>query len=132
MKLTVTRNKNGITGYTIFINKSEAESSGFVDADGNSMELIKEVDPQNGIITVKKNIGYTSRIAIKSKFLRLNLERLKAGNNIKTARNDHYILKGGILYKQNHQAYLRGEEPSPYAEFAGGVFYGLTDDTKSE
>lgn len=54
MKLTVTRNRNGITGYTIFINKSEAESSGFVDVDGNSIELIKEVDPKNGVITIKK------------------------------------------------------------------------------
>ena len=132
MKLTVTRNKNGITGYTIFINKSEAESSGFVDADGNSMELIKEVDPKGEVITIKKNIGYTSRIAIKSKFLRANLDALKAGKNIKTARNDHYILRGNTLFKQKHQAYLRGEEPSPYAEFAGGVFYGLTDDTEVE
>lgn len=42
------------------------------------------------------------------------------------------MLKGNTLYKQKHQAYLRGEEPSPYAEFAGGVFYGLTDDKETD
>ena len=125
MKLATNRKRNEIVGYTIFINKSEAEASGFLDADGNSIELIKEVDPKNGVITVKKNIGGITRIAISSRFLRANMDRLKAGGNIKTARNDHYILKGDILYKQKHQSYLRGEEPSPYAEFVGDVFYGI-------
>lgn len=132
MKLTATRNKNGITGYTIFINKSEAEASGFVDDDGNSIELIKEIDPGKGVISIKKNVGYTARVAIKSKFLRANMDRLRTGENIKTARNDHYILKGNTLYKQKHQAYLRGDALIPYAEFSGGVFYGLTDDTELE
>ena len=125
MKLTINKGKNGIIGYSIFINKSEAEASGFIDANGNSVELIKEVDSKNGAITVKKNTEGVARVAVSSKFLRANLERLKTGENIKTARNDHYVLKGDVLYKQKHQSYLRGEEPSPYAEFVGAVFYGI-------
>ena len=125
MRLSISRAKRGIVGYTIFINKAEAEASGFINADGNPVEVEKEVDAKNGKITIKRMANGVAREAIKSSFVYQNIDKLRSGEQVKTARNAHYYLKGNILYRQDHQPYLRGEEPAPYAELVGGVFYEL-------
>ena len=125
MKLSVSRAKRGIVGYTIFINKAEAEASGFIDANGNPVEVEKEVDAKNGKITIKRMANGVAREAIKSAFVYQNIDKLKAGEQAITARKAHYTLKGNTLYRQDHQSYLRGEAALPYAELVGGVFYEL-------
>jgi hypothetical protein len=125
MKLSVSRNKNGIVGYTIFINKAEAEASGFIDPDGTPIELEKEIDLKGKRIIVKKSANGIARKAIKSGFIYEHFGELKSGEQVATSRNEHYTLRGSTLYKQNHQEYLRGEPPVAYAELVGGVFYGV-------
>lgn len=125
MKLSVSRAKRGIVGYTIFINKQEAEASGFLDTDGNPVEVEKEVDIKSGKITIKRMTDGVAREAIKSTFVYQNIDKLKSGKQAITARKAHYTLRGNTLYRQDHQSYLRGEVALPYAELVGGVFYEL-------
>lgn len=127
MKLFAVRVKGNVVRYMLNINKSEAESAGFVDADGNSVEVEKVVDAENGLITIKKADGEV-RKAITSKFVYDNLEVLLSGGRARTARNVHYTMKDNVLYRQGHQPYLRGEEPLPYAVYDNGVFYEILDD----
>lgn len=128
MKLRVSRIKGQISGYTVSINKPEAEAAGLIDSDGNPIEAEKIVDVKNRRIIIQKSTDSTTTgKAISSRFIYRHLDELRAGKRKKTAKNDHYIMKGNILYKQSHQEYLRGEEPLPYAEMIGEVFYEILD-----
>ena len=125
MKLSVSRAKRGIVGYTIFINREEAKASGFLDDDGNPVEVEKEVDIKHGKITIKRMTSGVAKEAVKSAFVYQNIDKLRSGEQAVTSRKAHYLLKGDVLYRQDHQSYLRGEAALPYAELVGGVFYKL-------
>ena len=123
MKANISRINGEISGYRISINKAEAESLGIVDADGNPLEIIKEIDKENKRLIIRRSDEANPRVAVPSGFLYKAMDDLMAGKRIKTARNVHYTLSKNILYKQQHQSYLRGESPTEYAQLIGGVFY---------
>lgn len=125
MKLTVVRVKGNIERYMLAINKSEATAAGLVDDDGVPIEVDKIVDAKGNKLIVQKSDGSTGR-AVSSRFIYKHLDELRSGKSMRTSRNDHYTMRGNILYKQKHQEYLRGEDPLPYAEMIGEVFYDIT------
>lgn len=54
MKLSPKKNGSGyITSYTINIGSAEARNAGFIDVDGNSLELEKIIDTYNNTITIQ-------------------------------------------------------------------------------
>jgi hypothetical protein len=125
LKLVPARSGGKVVGYRLYINKTEAEASGLIDSNGEPVEIEKIVDPIKRTITLKRIVEGTAGDAVRSTFIYENLEDLLSGKRMRTTKNYHYIMKEDVLYKQDHQSYMRGEEPSPYAEFVGGVFYAL-------
>lgn len=123
MKPNIAWRNGEIGGYRIAINKAEAEALGIIDADGNPLEIVKEIDKANKRMIIRRNYDDHARVAVPSGFLYKAMDDLLAGKHIKTERNVHYTFSNGVLYKQQHQSYLRGEQPVPYAELLGGVFY---------
>jgi len=132
MKLVPARSGGRVVGYRLYINKTEAEVSGLVDSNGEPVEIEKVVDSKNKTIMIRKVAEGTSGDAISSTFIYENFDDLLSGKRMRTTRNYHYIMKGDILYKQNHQSYMRNEEPAPYAELVGGVFYRVPGATEDE
>jgi len=123
LKLSIIRKNGAISGYSIAFNKSEVEAAGLVDADGNSLELDKFVDPEKGTITVAKAKGGVARKTISNVLVTENIDLLQKGGRVRSARGVHYTMKDNIVYRQAHQDYLREKEPEAYAELQYGILY---------
>lgn len=127
MKLSIIRRNGVIAGYSISFNKSEVEAAGLVDANGESLEVDKFIDPKKGTITVAKAKDGIARKAVSNVLVSENIGLLQDGGRVRSARGVHYTMKGNIVYRQAHQDYLRGGEPEAYVELQHGILYEIID-----